>query len=174
MYHVTPDGPRRCKAQQGGCPYASQADSHFEHADQAQHQYEKNMKAQYGVVPVLTRSAKVRLRTYRRLDEGAKLKNFLSQPSRDNYQKYRQMSKIRKALNDRDDMRSRRGRGGVGGGRRGGRSRRRGSLPMRMLRGTVRSFTRPVVKSVRKMKPTPKKMLLTKYWMPNIHSNKWR
>ena len=45
---------------------------------------------------------------------------------------------------------------------------------MRMLRGTVRAFTRPVVKSVKRMGRNPKKLLLTKYWMPDIHSNKWR
>lgn len=67
-YHVSPDGPRRCKAENGGCPYEQAGKPHFDNQEEAQQHYEQTMNEHFGVIPKMKKSEKARQNIYSKAD----------------------------------------------------------------------------------------------------------
>lgn len=70
-YHVTPDGPRKCRAEQGQCPYAAAGQPHFAKQEEAQAHFEQTMEESFGAAPSVKRGEKVRQAAYRTQDRVA-------------------------------------------------------------------------------------------------------
>lgn len=70
-YHLSPNGPRLCKAQHGGCPYAAAGEQHYASQQDAQAAYEARMAQSFGTVETVKRSPAERMRqaTYSGRDE---------------------------------------------------------------------------------------------------------
>jgi hypothetical protein len=163
LYHVTEQGPRVCKAVMGRCPYGKQKDSHFSDQASAYTEYEKRLTSQYGAMgqTVANKVNESALQKhYRRLD------------------KLETTSPVYKALSDRQKLRrytpTRSNTRRLTSQRNSGRSNTIGSklkrASSRLLRKQTRKFTRAITPNSRNVK----KMLLVKYWMPDIRSKKWR
>lgn len=165
MYHVTEQGPKVCKSTMGRCPYAKGQNNHFENQAEAYQEFENRLTKQYGVLgtAVARRVNNSPLqKKYRALDQLERTSPV--------YKAISDRQKLRRYTPTRRNMRNSRPSGRVGqGGPSRGRSRRR-SLPSRMLRKQTRKFARAITPNARNIK----KMLLVKYWMPDIHSNKWK
>lgn len=166
IYHNSPNGPRICKALQGGCPYGRAGQPHFDSQIEAQKAYETDMNQQYGVVPKISKIDQARFKHYRTLDKNGALKNFIENPTPHTYAQYRKMSNLKKIADQRE--RNKRIPSKAGRGRGGSRYSPSGNLPTRILKRSARIATRGVKKSVRKAIRNREKILLTKYWMPRI------
>lgn len=70
-YHVSPNGPRLCKAEHGGCPYAAQGEPHFDTQVEAQQHYETKMGAAFGNLETIRKTPKEEFRQvlYQERDE---------------------------------------------------------------------------------------------------------
>lgn len=171
MYHVTEQGPRVCKATMGQCPYAKGENSHFAEQTDAYNAYEQKLTKQYGAMgtSVARKVNQTPLqKRYRQLDQLEKTSPV--------YKAFADRQRLRRYTPTRRNTRpsnTRSNRGGYRGGSRGGsrplnRAMRRSSS--RILRKHTRKFRRAITPNARNIK----KMLLVKYWMPDIHSKKWR
>lgn len=67
-YHVSTDGPRRCKAEKGGCPYEEAGKPHFDNQEDAQAHYDKTMEDQFGFAPSMSKTEKTRQKVYATTD----------------------------------------------------------------------------------------------------------
>lgn len=70
-YHLSPNGPRLCKAEKGLCPYALAGGEHFEHHADAQAAYETRMAQTFGMFDPksVSRVEKTRQGMYQERDE---------------------------------------------------------------------------------------------------------
>lgn len=50
-FHVTAEGPRRCGASHGGCPYALKGEPHFTTEHEAELHFQATMKEKYSELP---------------------------------------------------------------------------------------------------------------------------
>lgn len=48
MFHITDEGPKRCSAEKGGCPYLKEGAPHFETEKEAVQFYGKQLNENYG------------------------------------------------------------------------------------------------------------------------------
>lgn len=164
MYHVTDQGPRVCKAVMGKCPYVKQQNSHFNDQASAYNEYENRLSKEYGnlgksVAKRVNQSALQK--HYRRFDKLEKTSPMYKVLA--DRQKLRRYTPTRRNSRKFEPQRGNRRRSKTLGSR-----LRRGSS--RLLRKQTRKFTRAIAPNSRNIK----KMLLVKYWMPDIRSNKWR
>lgn len=74
-YHNSANGPRPCRAEHGGCPYAQAGEPHFDTQVEAQAAYEKKMAESFGGFESVRRSAaeSVRQRGYQGADKAFEL-----------------------------------------------------------------------------------------------------
>ena len=160
MYHITEDGPRRCKAVVGKCPYGKTAGNHFNDQATAQVEYESRLVKQYGPMGA-TVARKVEFsplqQKYRNQD---RLKNTSSA--------YRAWSVYRDLKNYTPKQTERNTQGGSN--RSSAHRSKLNRFGRRLLKKNLRKFARATAPTSKNMK----KLLLVKYWMPDIHSNKWR
>lgn len=160
MYHITDDGPRRCKAVVGKCPYGKTSGNHFDNQVDAQKEYEARLVSQYGAMGTSVAN-KVNLsplqRKYREQD---RLKT--TSPA------YRAWSTYRDLKNYTPKQTEHR----TGSGSRNSNARRSklNRIGKRFIKKNLRKLARATAPNSKNMK----KLLLVKYWMPDIHSNKWR
>lgn len=70
-YHNSPNGPRPCKAQKGGCPYGIRGLPHFDTQQEAQYAYDQQMSESFGTLETLKRSKteQVRQTSYNKVDQ---------------------------------------------------------------------------------------------------------
>lgn len=155
MYHITDDGPRRCSATIGSCPYGKQAGNHFADQVSAQQEYETRLVNQYGTLGASV-AKKVDLsplqRKYRSQDQ---LKT--TSPAYRAWAAYRDIKQYtpkQQASSGRDSARQ-------------SKLKRSGK---RLLKKNLRKFVKATIPNQKRME----KLLLVKHWMPDIHSNKWR
>lgn len=168
MYHITEAGPRVCKSVMGKCPYANEKDSHFNDQASAHTEYEKRLVDKYGVMGknVADKNNQSALQKhYRRLEkleQNSPIYRAIAQDKRLRmYTPTNRDIRLAYQRNNRDGSNRRRSRTV-------GSAIRRASS--RLLRKQMQKFTRAITPNRRNIK----KMLLVKYWMPDIRSNKWR
>lgn len=157
-YHVGEVGPRRCSARPGNCPVAlaePNNQTHYPTMMEAQTVYEKKLQLQYGSTFTAKRTRHVKTWTKRDTAGTANFLNTASIPF-DRLNKRRHEAPTR--MRGTGPNRSRPGRSQYPRSR---PRRRRGNW----LTKSLRKLTRP---------RTIKKLLLMKYWFPDIHSKKWR
>jgi hypothetical protein len=156
VYHITDDGPRRCSATVGSCPYGKKAGNHFADQQNAQKEYESRLVSQYGALGASV-AKKVDLsplqRKYRNQD---RLKT--TSPAYRAWSAYRDMKRYTPKQTEKAS-----GRGGA-----------RQSKLNHFGKKFIRKNFRKLVKATKPTNSRMKKLLLVKYWMPDIHSNKWR
>lgn len=160
MYHITDDGPRRCKAVVGKCPYGKTAGNHFQDQVAAQKEYESRLVSQYGSMGA-TVARKVDFsplqQKYRNQD---RLKN--TSPAYRAWSAYRDMKRYTPKQTEHQSGR---------GTRQSNNSRSKlNHFGKKFIRKNFRKLVKASTPTSRNMK----KLLLVKYWMPDIHSNKWR
>lgn len=165
MYHVTEAGPRPCKAKLGKCPYAGRGNNHFESPQEAQQTYEERLTKQYGSMgKVVAKKVQgsARQKFYRKLH-----KVETTTPA---YKHIAQARKVRQHMPTSASLRKSRAYTPQG----------KSTVGRRMLNKTLQRSKRMVKRQGRKLvrratsPRTLKKVLGTKYWLPDIHSNKWK
>lgn len=157
-YHVGEVGPRRCKARLGNCPFAlaePNKQTHYPTMMEAQTVYEKKLQLQYGSTFKVRKTHHVKTWIKRDNMGTANFLNTASIPF-DRLNKRRHEAPTR--MRGTGPNRSRPGRSPYP---RSKSRRKRGNWSTKSLR----KFTR--LKTI-------KKLLLMKYWFPDIRSNKWR
>lgn len=158
MYHITDDGPRRCKAVLGKCPYGKVQGNHFDDQVAAQKEYESRLVSQYGTLGESV-AKKVEFsplqQKYRNQD---RLKN--TSPAYKAWSAYRDLKQHTPKQNEHSTTR----------GRQAAKRSKLNRLAKRFIKKNLRKLGRATAPTSRNMK----KLLLVKYWMPDIDSNKWR
>lgn len=162
LYHITPDGPKRCVASIGSCKYSSSGSNHFDTVAEAQAVYESDLSKKYGVIGqrIAKKVSNHPLQKfYHMSDELQK-----SSPVVRSY--YKMKANRTYAPSRRSPSHNTR--------RRVASSRKRQNFLQRsakkFVRKNVSKFKRALTPNARNVK----KMLMMKYWFPDIHSNKWK
>lgn len=159
MYHITEDGPRRCKAVLGKCPYGKTQGNHFDNQVDAQKEYETRLVSQYGTLGASVAKkveASPLQQKYRNQD---RLKN--TSPAYRAWSVYRDLKQYTPKQNEHSR---------TSGSRQSARRSRLNRMGKRFIKKNLRKLVRATAPTSRNMK----KLLLVKYWMPDINSNKWR
>lgn len=63
-YHVSPEGPRRCRATIEECPYEEAGQPHFDTQTEAQQYYDETMQEKFGVAPSMSKTEAARQKVY--------------------------------------------------------------------------------------------------------------
>lgn len=156
MYHITDDGPRRCRATVGSCPYGKKAGNHFADQASAQVEYESRLISQYGSMgaSVAKKVDKSPLQQkYRNQDL---LKS--TSPAYRAWAAYRDI----KQYTPKQTVTS--------SGRSGNRQSKLNRMGKKLLKNHLNKFVKAAIPNKRRME----KLLMVKHWMPDIRSNKWR
>jgi hypothetical protein len=160
LYHITDDGPRRCKAVVGKCPYGKTSGNHFDNQVDAQKEYESRLVSQYGTMGASVANKVNFSPLQQKYREQDRLK--ATSPSYRAWATYRDLKKYTPKQSE-----SR-----TGGGSRQSSAHR--SKLNRLGKRFIKKNLRKLVRATTPNSSNMKKLLLVKYWMPNIHSNKWR
>lgn len=145
-YHIGKNGPAPCRAKVGKCPLGGK---HFPSMDEAQGKYEQDLQKQYGTTTAFKRPLKYHV--YNKIDNSPNRKSL-----------HRSL-KILRATG-------------------------KGTLAVAAVGATVAVVTSKTAFKVarfttskvlrkplsRRKRLNAKKLLMTKYWMPDIHSKKWK
>jgi hypothetical protein len=159
LYHITEDGPRRCKAVLGKCPYGKTGGKHFDNQADAQKEYEVQLVSQYGTMGASVAKnvdSSPLQRKYRSQDQ---LKT--TSPSYRAWSAYRDLKTYTPKQTPQTPG---------GGHRNSARRSHLNHLGKRFIKKNLRKLVRASIPTSRNMK----KLLLVKYWMPDVNSNKWR
>lgn len=163
-YHITDDGPRTCAAVVGTCPYGQKGGQHFDNQADAQVHYESTMASKYGQLGsdiAKQRNNSPLQKFYRASDRisqnhpaikalQARRAVRTQAPTRRNINRQTRRSTKTKLMKKRRSYLS-----------------RKSSAFMKKQRGKVKRALTPNSRKI-------KQMMLVKYWMPDIKSNKWR
>lgn len=165
LYHITNKGPRVCKAQIRSCKYSKNGGGgHYTDQASAQAVYEKQLSKKYGefgtyIAQTVNES---KLQKFYRAQERLESSHPTVAAIVTNY-------RVKRALRNanQDD----RGRGSQGS-----RANRHklAQWAKRKNKQFVRKQMSHVKRAIQPNAKNLKKWLLVKYWMPDIHSNRWR
>lgn len=146
-YHITKKGnPGPCRAKPGNCPLGGQ---HFATMKEATDKHEKDLRKQYGSTVTFNKSLKYKF--YNKIDN--------SKQSRDLHRSLRILKKSSKGL-------------AVVGVAAGAVAFGVAKTAFKITRFTASKILKTPMR--KRSRLNAKKLLLTKYWFPDIHSNKWR
>lgn len=154
-YHISENGPKPCKAKVKDCPYGQRGEAHYETQQEAYQAFESKLKNEYGALGVkkakrINRSAIQRF--YRQQD-----KINSNHPVSQSWAKVQAARSIQKTMTGHRNSLPY-------------KKRRKKNLAQKFIQKQNRKMVRALTPNSRKVK----KLMMTKYWMPDIHSNKWK
>lgn len=82
-YHISPKGPRLCRAVTSGCPYSQAGEAHYATQQEAEQVYQEKLKQAFGIIPKQGMLERERQLIYRDIDDVTRLtKALVSSPKK--------------------------------------------------------------------------------------------
>lgn len=159
-YHISERGPRLCKAQVRDCPYGRAGQEHYGTQEEAQVVYEKKLSETFGVVPTYSKMETMRQNNYQDLDHISHLVKKVTAPAKVAAVQTAKMYKLATNKNFRRALRKATTDYMLK------RYRQRNKLSARILNR--------VSKAAKEISNNADKILMTKYYVPDVHSDKWK
>lgn len=159
-YHISDKGPRRCKAEVRDCPYGRAGQEHYSTAAEAHTVYEKKLSETFGVVSSYSKIERIRQNNYQDMDNIRHLVNKVTTPAKVAAVQTVKMYRLATNKNFRRALKSATTDYIMK------RYRQRNKLSSKILKR--------VSKVAKEIFNNADKILMTKYYVPDIHSDKWK